>query len=82
MRILYALQLSRIHHKEDKEMKKLFHINIQVKNTKVYAQFDYGSQVNLIAYDLARNIGLEFHDHPSPYPFEWVNMDVEIKVTK
>jgi hypothetical protein len=48
MRILPTLSmqkevnLSSLHHKEEKEMKKLFHIKIQVKNTKVYALFDFG----------------------------------------
>jgi hypothetical protein len=32
-----------LHHKEEKEMKKLFHIKIQVKNTKVDALFDSSS---------------------------------------
>jgi hypothetical protein len=34
------VNLSSLHHKEEKEMKKLFHIKIQVKRTKVDALFD------------------------------------------
>jgi hypothetical protein len=39
---------SSLHHKEKKEMTKLFHIKIHVKKTKVDALFDSGSQANLI----------------------------------
>jgi hypothetical protein len=28
------------------------------------------------------NIGLEVHEHPSPYPLVWVNKDAYIKVMK
>jgi hypothetical protein len=38
-------------------MKKIFHIKIQVKKTKVNDLFDFGSQTNLIAMDLVRNVG-------------------------
>jgi hypothetical protein len=44
--------------------------------------FNSGSQANLIATDLVNKLGLEVHDHPSPYPLGWVNKDAEIKVTK
>jgi hypothetical protein len=74
--------LSIFHHQEEKEMTKLFHIEIQVKKTKVDSLFDFCSQVNHIVMDLVRNIGLEVHDHPSPYPLGWVNEDAKIKVTK
>jgi hypothetical protein len=61
------VNLSILHHKEDKEMTKLFHIKIQVKNTKVYSLFDFGSHDNLIVDDLIRNLRLEVHGHLSPY---------------
>ena len=32
--------------------------------------------------DLVCKLGLEVHDHPSPYPLGWVNKDTKIKVTK
>jgi hypothetical protein len=48
----------------------------------VDALFDFNSQANLIAEDLVNKLGLEFHDHSNPYPFGWVNKDVELKVTK
>jgi uncharacterized protein YydD (DUF2326 family) len=76
------VNLSSLHHKEEKEMTKLFHIKIQVKKTKVDALFDFGSQANLIVEDLVNKLGLEVHDHPNPYPLGWVNKDVELKVTK
>ena len=76
------VKLSSLHHKEEKEMTKLFHINIQVKKTKIDAMFDSGSQANLLAVDLVNKLGLEVHDHPSPYPLGWVNKNAEIKVTK
>ena len=77
-----GVNLSSLHHKEEKEINKLFHIKIQIKKTRVYALFDSGSQANLIAADLVSKLGLEVHDHPSPYPLGWVNKDTEIKVTK
>jgi hypothetical protein len=48
----------------------------------VDALFDFNSQANLIAEDLVNKLGFEFHDHSNPYPFGWVNKDVELKVTK
>ena len=74
--------MSSLHHQEEKEMTKLFHIKIQVKKTKIDALFDSRSQTNLIAVDMVSKIGLELHDHPSPYPLGWVNKDAKIKVTK
>ena len=76
------VNLSSLHHKEEKEITKLFHIKIQIKKTKVDALFDSGSQANIIAADLVSKLGLEVHDHPSPYPLGWVKKDVELKVTK
>jgi hypothetical protein len=76
------VNLSILHHQEEKEMTEIFHINIQVKTTKIDALFDSGSQANLIATNLLNNIGLEVHDHPSPYPLGWVNKDGNIKVKK
>jgi hypothetical protein len=61
---------------------KVFNINIQVKKTKVVCLFDFGSQDNLIGEYFLRNIGLEVHDHPNPYPLGWVNKHVDIEATK
>jgi hypothetical protein len=61
------VNLSSLHHKEEKEMNKLFYIKIQVKNTKVDALFDFSSHDNLVEVDLVSKIGLEVHDLPSPY---------------
>ena len=58
------------------------HIKIQVKKTKIDAMFYLGSQMNVIAAELAKKLGLEAHDHPNPYLLGWVNKDVELKVTK
>lgn len=63
-------------------MTKLFHIKIQVKKTKIDTLFDSRSQVNLIAAELVKKLGLEFFDHLSPSPLGWVNKDAELKVTK
>jgi hypothetical protein len=63
-------------------MTKLFHIEIQVKKTKIDALFDSGSQANIITTEIVNNIGLEVHDQPIPYPFGWVNKDAKIKVMK
>jgi hypothetical protein len=38
-------------------MTKLFHIKIQVKNTKIDVLFEFGSQDNIIAENMVRNIG-------------------------
>jgi hypothetical protein len=76
------VNMSSLHHKEEKEMTKLFHINIQVKKTKKDVMFESGSRDNLIAVDLVIKIGLEVHNYPIPYPLGWVKKDVEKKVTK
>jgi hypothetical protein len=76
------VNLSSLHHKEEKEMRKLFHIKIEVKKNKVDALFDSTLQANLIANYLVSNLGLDVHDHPRPYRLGWVTKDVEIKVTK
>jgi hypothetical protein len=76
------VNLSSLHHQEEKEMTKLFHIKIQVKMTKIDALFDSGSHVNLIATYLVNKLGLEVQNHPSPYPLGWVNKDAKIKVMK
>jgi hypothetical protein len=63
-------------------MTKHFCIKIRVKKTKIDALFNSGSQANLIVEDLVNKIGLEVHNHPSPYPLGWVNKDAKINVTK
>jgi hypothetical protein len=40
------VNLSRIHHQEEKDMTNLFHIKIQVKKTKIDVMFDSSSLVN------------------------------------
>jgi hypothetical protein len=67
--------LSSLHHKEEKDMKKIFHIKIQIKKTKVDVLFDSWSHANIIAVDLVINLGLEVHEHPIPYPLGWVKKD-------
>ena len=42
------VNLSIFHHKEEKEMEKLFHIKIEIKKTNVDALFDCNSCDNLI----------------------------------
>jgi hypothetical protein len=76
------VNLSILHHQEEKDMTKLLHVKIQAKKTKIDALFDFGSQDNIIVVDLVSNLGLEVHDHPSPYSLGWVNKDAEIKVKK
>jgi hypothetical protein len=74
--------LNNLHHMEEKEMEKLFHIKFQVKKAKVDALFDLDSLANIIADELVNKFGLEVYDHPSPYPLGWVNKDAKLKVTK
>jgi hypothetical protein len=76
------VNLSILHHQEEKEMTNLFHIKIQVKKTKIGALFNSSSQANIIETYLVSKLGLEFHDHPIPYPLGWVSKDEKIKVTK
>lgn len=71
-----------LHHEEEKEMAKLFHINIQVKKRMVDSLLNFVSQYNLIVVDLISKIGLKVHDHPNPYPLGCVNNNVETMVTK
>jgi len=44
--------------------------------------FHSGSQQTIVVVDLVKNLELELHDHPSPYPLGCVNKEVDIKVTK
>jgi hypothetical protein len=76
------VNLSSLHHQEEKEMTKLFHIKIQVKKNKIDTLFDSGSKVNIIETNPVGKLGLEVCDHPSPYPLGWVNNNVDIKATK
>jgi hypothetical protein len=76
------VNLGSLHHEEEKEMTKLFHIKIRVKKTKIDALFDSSSQDNLMATNLVNKLRLEVHDHPNPYPSGWVNKDIDIKVMK
>jgi len=69
------VNLSCIHHQEEKEMTKLFHIKIQVNNTKIDALLDFGSHANLTTTNLVNKFGLEVLDHRSSYPLGWVNKD-------
>jgi hypothetical protein len=48
------VSLSSLHHQEEKEMTKLFHIKIQVKKTTIYVLFDSGSQSS---YPLSIGLG-------------------------
>lgn len=63
-------------------MTKLFHIKTQVKKTTFNAMFDSRSEVNLITTNMVKKSGLEFCDHPNPYPLGWVNNDAKLEVTK
>jgi hypothetical protein len=76
------VNLSSFHHKEEKDMTKIFNVKIQVKKSKANALFDSGSHANIIEIDLIKKLGLDVHDHPSPYPLGWINKDEEIKVMK
>jgi hypothetical protein len=76
------VNLVSLYHQQEKDMTKLFHIKIHVKKTNIDALFDSISEDNVIAMDLVRNIGLEVHDHPIPYPLGWVNKCAKIHVTK
>jgi hypothetical protein len=76
------MNLSSLQHWENKELTKLFHIDIQVKKTNIYVMFDLGSQFNLIIAYLVNKLGLEVHDHLSSYPLEWKNKDAKLILTK
>ena len=52
------VNLSSLHPVEEKEMIKLSHINIQVKNKTLGVLFDIASYDNLIAEDQVSHLGL------------------------
>ena len=52
------VNLSSLHHQEEKDMTKLFHIKIQVKKTNIDSLFDSHSQANIIVEDMVNKIGL------------------------
>lgn len=76
------LNMNILHSKEENEMTKLFQINTQVKNTTVDALFDFDSLEKLTAKNQVNKLVLDVHDYLNHYPLEWVNRDVELKVTK
>jgi len=76
------VNLSGLHHQEEKDMTKLFNIKIQVKKTKIGAMFDSSSQHNVIAMNIVNKLSFKFHNHLIPYPLGWVNTNVEIRVKK
>jgi hypothetical protein len=53
------VNLSILHHQEEKEMTNLFHSKIHVKKTEIDAMFESGSKDNIIAIDLVNKLGLE-----------------------
>jgi hypothetical protein len=65
------VNLSSLHHQEEKEMTKIFHIKIQVKKTKIDTLFDSSSQDNIIVVDLVSTLGLEVHEIILS-PIHWV----------
>jgi hypothetical protein len=56
--VLNEENLNSLHHKEDKEMKNIFHVNIKI-NKEDGVMFDYISKENLIAEELVSKLGLE-----------------------
>jgi hypothetical protein len=76
------LKLSSMHIKEEKQITKLFHINFQVKKTKVNALFDSSSKSNLVIDDLVSTLVSEFHDHPHPYPLGWIKKGTKLMITR
>ena len=64
------VNLSSLHQNEEKEMKKLFHINTKIKNINVDAIFDSSSHGYIIVEYMVGKIGWEAHDHYNPYPLD------------
>ena len=62
-------------------MKKLLHVKIEVKKTKLGVVFDYGSQFDLIVEYMVSKLELELHGDPRACPLGWVNKDVKMRVT-
>jgi hypothetical protein len=48
--------------------KKLFHIRVISKHTKIDTLFDTRSQANLIFEDIVKKLHLETTSHPKPSP--------------
>jgi len=69
---------------EDEEKKKieLFHIKVQVKQTRIDTLFDSGSQANLIAEEYVKTLALTTIPHPHPYPLGWVHKNSKLEITK
>jgi hypothetical protein len=53
-----VVNLSNFNPKEEKDMTKVFLVNIWVKKTKVDSLFDFSSHANLIAKDIISKIVL------------------------
>lgn len=76
------VNLTNVHHHEEEDITKLFHINVQVKKTNIDALFDSDSQANIITMDLVNKLRLQFHDHTNPYLQEQVKNNEKINVMK
>jgi len=76
------VNMSSLHPKEENEMKRIIHINIQVKKTKVDTLFNSNLWVNVIVENLVIKLEFQDHDHSYPYPVGWVNKETKLKFTK
>jgi len=65
----------------DRKRIELFHITVVVNHTKAETMFDTGSQANLIAESLVKELDLETKPHPKPYLLGSIHDKAKLNVT-
>jgi hypothetical protein len=60
----------------------LFQIKVQVKNWKVNALFDSGSQCNMVSETLVDELGLETYDLVQPSSLVWLQGKTVMRITR
>jgi hypothetical protein len=62
--------------------RKLFHIRVIMRHTKIDTLIDSGSQSNLISEELVKKLGLKTQTHHKPYTLKWISNHHQMHITK
>jgi hypothetical protein len=62
--------------------RKLFHIRVIMRRTKIDILIDSGSQSNLISEELVKKLGLKTQTHHKPYTLKWISNHHQMHITK
>jgi hypothetical protein len=62
--------------------RKLFHIRVIMRHTKIDTLINSGSQSNLISEELVKQLGLKTQTHHKPYTLKWISNHHQMHITK